>query len=66
MSRADFHSAHARMGALIARVHRDCIAEQTANAYADHHLGCTLHPSHEGDCLINRPWKPRFVVKEGR
>jgi len=59
-------SAIARMDAIIARVHRDCLAEQTVRVYADHYLGCTLHPDHEGDCILHRPQTPRYVLRGGR
>jgi hypothetical protein len=62
MSRSAMHDAIARIDALIAKVHADCLEEGRVTAYADHHLGCTLHPSHGGDCVINRPSKPRYFI----
>ncbi len=59
-------SAIARMDVIIARVHRDCLAEQPVHAYADHHLGCILLPDHEGDCILHRPRTPRYVLQGGR
>ena len=61
MSRATLEAAIAKMDAVIARVRKDIVAEQSATASAPHHYGCMLHPSHGGDCVITRPTNPRYV-----
>ncbi len=63
VSRATLEAAIAKMDAIIARVRRDIIAEQSATASAPHHYGCTLHPSHGGDCILSRPSTPRYVFR---
>lgn len=54
--------AIARMDAIIARVHHECLVEDRVTAHATHHLGCTLDPMHDGDCIVHRPRKPRYTI----
>jgi len=61
-SRSRLDRAVAQMDAAIAELHAHCQREQMVAAHAPHHLGCMLADSHEGDCVIRRPPRPRYTI----